>query len=184
MPFPSISINLLRTLDDKIKLSKLLADLAKKTNTGYAAYNDTATETTPITTVADAWTLITSDGLDPGTYTEKLPDGVTQLWDATNNKIDLDRLEVGDILAVELSVVLTPNVNNVSIDLRLNSNGIFTKEKAAGVLSSGSGVDYKITENFRFYIGGEAVKTADLTLEIKTSAACDIEVIGVLIEKL
>lgn len=105
-------------------------------NYGFFDYNDLSTATTPISITGGAgFTYLTNDEL--GSFTNKTypPTGVTDVWDASNNRFDFGELILGsemryriDLeyttlsanqeveLAIELAIGGTPYTLNVSSD--------------------------------------------------------------------
>ena len=118
---------------------------------GFASYNDEATETTPITVVADTWTDITCDGTGSGTNVQHLPVTVNRLWDVVTNEIKLDELANSNFVTVRLQFKAVPVVNDVVISVRVDwttqSGANFQITKRIGQLNEGSGVEYEPNRN-------------------------------------
>lgn len=87
---------------------------------GVYDYNDLATETTPINVPAtETYVDLTNDAL--GSFTNKdypLP-GVTDIWDATNQRFDFSQLSLGDKVDIRLDLSVTTTVPNQDIDVVL-----------------------------------------------------------------
>lgn len=145
--------------------------------TGFAAYFDATTQTTPISATANTWTSIT---VDASTVVNTwIPRGVTALWDSSGNKVDLSELSLGSDLLIEVTISVNPTVNNSYFETRLNSSGNFTKQVDRVDMDNGSGVYYTRTVLLPFFVGSEAVRTSDLTVEVRCSVNSSIKVNGV-----
>lgn len=81
---------------------------------------DTATAITPITITAGLVpTYLTCDALGLNTGTTFLQGGVTNLWDAVTNRLDLSQLTLGDRVDVRFDVTITTAAPNTEIELGL-----------------------------------------------------------------
>lgn len=93
---------------------------------GLLDYNDLATATTPINVPSGLVnTKLTNDGLGPFTNKAFTPNGVTDIWDASNNRFDWQDLGLGDLVDIRLDVEVTTSSPNqlVQIDLNLGTGG-------------------------------------------------------------
>lgn len=97
---------------------------AKSHQIGFADYNDSATQTTPLSVIANTQTDITNDGLGAYSNTAYLPSGVTKLWDTTTQLFDFSELSLGDTLDIrlDLEVTTTSISQEVNIVLELGTN--------------------------------------------------------------
>ena len=75
--------------------------------TGWATYSDSTYTSGSALTSNNAKTQITIDGLGSGSNSTYLPEGVTQLWDSTTNKIIAD--QVGDAYDIRLDFKADPS---------------------------------------------------------------------------
>lgn len=87
---------------------------------GFIDYNDLNTSTTPINVIGGGgFVYLTNDEL--GAFTNKLypPDGVTDVWDASNNRFDFSQLNLGSKLDYRLDIEITTTSNNQEIDVEI-----------------------------------------------------------------
>lgn len=88
--------------------------------TGFFDYNDSATAGTPISVTGGAgYVTLTNDEL--GAFTNKTfaPQGVTDVWDALNNRFDWSDLKLGDQIEIRVDVEVTTTVANQEVDLAI-----------------------------------------------------------------
>lgn len=141
---------------------------------GFIDYNDTSTSTTPVTLLADTWTVIPNDGL--GAFTNKVyaPSGVTELMDVSTGSLDPTELDLGATLLIRNDFTVTPNTNNTLLEFRYTLGtgaGSYTLEKVVGRLDSGSGIGYRrsLVPDL-IYMGDTNTRDNLIGLEIKLSA--------------
>jgi len=79
---------------------------------GYFHYTDTATQTTPLTIVADTNKKLTNDGLGAQTNLTQAPYGVSTLFNTTTNEFDFSQLSIGDTLDLRVDLSLTTTSAN------------------------------------------------------------------------
>lgn len=87
---------------------------------GVYDYNDTATQSTPISiAAADTWYNLTNDGL--GSFTNKTYalTGVADLWDTTAQAFDFTDLSLGDTVDIRLDIEITSSSVNQVFDVSL-----------------------------------------------------------------
>ena len=142
---------------------------------GFIDYNDTSTSTTPVTLLADTWTVIPNDGLGAFTNKTYAPSGVTELMDVSNGSIDAAELSLGATLLIRNDFTVTPNTNNALLEFRYTlgtGGGAYTLDKIIGRLDSGSGIGYRraLVPDL-VYMGDINTKDNPIGLEIKLSAA-------------
>ena len=147
---------------------------------GWANYQD-STGAQPV--LADTWTGLTNDGLGAGTNTSFLPRNVPSLFDSSTNKLDLSQSRIGDVVRIRLNLDLTPSVNNSCLHLRLwfpTEGWALTRRLAR--MDEGAGIAYPLVEDFRFFVGSDAVITGGCQVEILTGAESSVLVNGFFIE--
>jgi hypothetical protein len=82
---------------------------------GYGVYDDsTYTSASPLV-IANTSTQITIDGLGSSTYTDQLPEGVTEFWDSVTNRIVTDT--VGDAFDLRLGFKAKSSATNSFFDI-------------------------------------------------------------------
>lgn len=83
--------------------------------TGWANYING--DLTPITLLEDVSTDLTMDSGSGTVNEEYLPDGVSGLWDSTNNAFDFSSLKVGDMVDIRIDGFITTTGINTSFSL-------------------------------------------------------------------
>lgn len=109
-----------------IKVNSNFTELYDAHKIGFLDYADLATQTIPISVTGGTGDVnVPNDGL--GSYTNILypPDGVTKVWDTTNNVFDWSELSLGDMVDIRLNLqVTTLSLNTeINVDLHLGSGG-------------------------------------------------------------
>lgn len=149
---------------------------------GFASYIDATTTTTPITTVAATASQLTNDGSTTASY---FPDGVTTLWDTTNNEFDFSELALGDYLHFDADLFLTTSSTNTGyfIELVLGYGGTnqYSVPLARGNIKTVSS-DYAISLSRAFYMGQQDFIDYPAIVRITTDIAANVEV-GIFIIK-
>ena len=137
---------------------------------GFEWVNDNNTSTT----VDDVNTYVTLTNSRKGSsLSQYLPEGVTRIWDDTNNKFYFNQLERKDWLIIRCGLKINPTVHNIRIVVRLlvtqKHNGTFALEAPATVLGpSGAGITYDPEFIITFYVGDlEGYETTDTYGEIQ-----------------
>jgi hypothetical protein len=148
--------------------------------TGVIDYQDTATQTTPISLPATGeFQNLTNDGL--GSFSVNFaPQGVTDVWDTTNNELDLSELRVGDFINIRIDLFVNPAANTeVNTDLLFFANDpspvsvLFTKT----FFKSGA-ADQKLLVFSGFYVGSEDVRTKPIKIRAAADNATEVKVNG------
>lgn len=147
---------------------------------GWGNYNDYATSITPISVSATTWTKLTNDALGSLTDETYLPDGVTTLWDDTNDQFDFTDLPLGSTVDIRTDIVITTTAANQYISIRF-------------VLGEGDPYEYNLViadDHFRYvgtytstkyngvFIGNTLTKDNPGQVEIYSDAACTVQVNG------
>lgn len=147
---------------------------------GYAAYFDDATASTPISVTKDTWTTLTNDGV--GTHTDEvnMSDLVTMLYDCDNDSFYFNDLPAGSSIECRIALSIDTTVANTHAQLRLKfDTGGFTFHDTKGKLNinQATAVDTQSTSvNFEFYLEDASVRDSTCTIEILTSEDVDVEV--------
>lgn len=152
---------------------------ALQTQIGYVDYNDTATTSTPISVSPSTWTKLTNNKL--GVYgQERLPDGITNLWNAVTNQFAFSECPVYTMLEFRSDVEVTTSGANqvVKFDLSLAigdpgafslpSNEIYFKTSGAR----------RVVTSIPFCIGSTSVKNNPGEVRIWSDASCTVKVLG------
>lgn len=147
---------------------------------GFFDYNDLATQTTPISVVANTDTKLTNDTL--GTYTNinYPPYGVSSLWDTATSRFNFSQLSIGDTIDVRVHLQVTTTTSNQTYKIGAKfgigsasafDNIIFTDQaKTAGV--------HEVSFVAPFYIGEANILNNPAELYINTDASATVKVDG------
>jgi hypothetical protein len=94
---------------------------ADNARVGFLNYDDSGSASISVT--ADTATTITNDELGAKTIKTYAPSGVSDVWNATSNRIDFSDLSLGDMLdlRVDLQVTTSSPNTNLKINLLLGS---------------------------------------------------------------
>lgn len=147
---------------------------------GWANYHDSS-GSQPV--LADTWTQITNDCAGAQTNVQFLPQGVTSLFNPVSNRLDLTHARIGDVIRIRLNLDVTPTINNSCLHLRLwfpTEGWALTRRLAR--MDEGAGIVYSMVEDFRFFVGSNAVITGGCQVEILTGADSGVVVNGFFIE--
>lgn len=146
---------------------------------GFADYNDNGTVASPIAVSVSTWTKLTNDKLGANT-TIHLPDGITNLWDATNGELFLDEVPLYSMVDVRADLLVTTSAANQAVKFRtrlaighasefsLEANGMHFKTAGA----------QNVAINSSFYIGSIPVRDNPGRFEIWSDATCTVRVNG------
>lgn len=148
---------------------------------GIVDYNDAATAVTPIQVLAGSPTTLTNDAAGPQTTKDFLPDGVTDIWNASTNQFDLSELSMGSHIEVRVELKVTTLTPNTAI-------------RAYVVMGIGSGFEFEVpysnglykavTTNADisrfngFYVGSEVVRDYPAEIRVVADEDCEITVVG------
>jgi len=104
---------------------------------GWFSYTDLATTSTPIVHIGGTETVLTNDGLGTQTLKTFAPNGVTDVWNASNSKFDWTDLKVGDMVDIRVDITVSTSTTNQEVNLVLE-------------LGQG-GFDYRVPFDQAFY---------------------------------
>jgi len=79
---------------------------------GYFDYADLATQTVPLTLVANVPKKLTNDTLGVSTNLISPPYGVSNVWNSINNQFDFSELSIGDTIDIRFDAKVTTTINN------------------------------------------------------------------------
>lgn len=147
---------------------------------GYFDYNDLATQTTPLTVVANVALKLTNDTEGANTSTDQNPYGVSYVWDYTTNQFNFNELEVGDTIDVRVHVQVTTTSANqrvlLSAKFGIGSVAEFTniiyenQFKTAGL--------HEVNFVAPFYMGSNDITDNPAELYLTTDASATVKVDG------
>lgn len=152
-----------------------------QTSRGFADYDDNATVSSPLVLVAATWKKLTNDALGPYTRTNALPNGITTLWNSTNNQFNFTELPLDSMLDGRFDFIVTTSANNLTIDLSafvaVGSASDYEFPLLTSTYFPVSGT-YKLTAHSTMYIGSTDVKNYPTEIKMKCSGAGSVIVNG------
>lgn len=84
---------------------------------GFFDYNDLGTATTPISvTGGGGFVKLTNDEAGANTNKDYPPNGVTDVWDASNDRFDFSELNLGDMIDIRLDIEVTTTSPNQEVE--------------------------------------------------------------------
>jgi len=93
-------------------------DLSANITGGWANYNDLATQTTLVNIVGGAPAVkVPNDALGGFTFEDFLPAGVSTLYNATTQQIDMTDFNVGDMLSLRFDLEVTTSSNSQEVEI-------------------------------------------------------------------
>jgi|688.fasta_scaffold06677_13 hypothetical protein len=117
-------------------------------------YADLASQTTPLTVVANVPLKLLNDAEGTQTNVSNAPYGVSVVWDETNNQIDLSALSVGDLVHLRIDTNLTTGTANQTYrfyaNMAIGSGNEWTldlmdsQKKTSGLVHSNAEVSFDI----------------------------------------
>lgn len=134
---------------------------------------DTATAITPITITAGLVpTYLTCDALGLNTGTTFLQGGVTNLWNAVTNRLDLTQLSLGDRVDIRIDVDIITAGPNTEIEIGLvgGIGGFQFKSPFYGEVIKSSGTKRRTPSGF-FIIRSTSTRDNPAALYIATDGA-------------
>lgn len=153
---------------------------ALQSSIGYADYQDTLTTTTPISPTINTFTKLTNNALGSQTNTTHLPDGITTLWNTSNNQIDLSQIPLYSMVNARYDIQVTTTAANQAVFLSVflgigspsayESPKLYQQFKTAGT--------YPMTIFTGSYIGATDIKNYPAEVRLKSDAACTVRVNG------
>ena len=147
---------------------------------GWADYNDTLTATTPISPTINVFTKLTNNGLGSNTNTSQLPTGITSLWNAVTNQIDLSQMAINSMVNARYDISITTTAANqsvfLSVFLGIGSPSAYESPKDYKQFKTAG--TYHITVWSGSYIGSSDIKNFPAEIRIKSDAACTVKVNG------
>lgn len=142
---------------------------------GFIDYNDTSTSSSPLALQDGIWVDIPNNGLGAFTNKSYAPQGVSELMDTANGKIDVTQLALGDSIVIRNDFTVTPQTNNSSLRFRYtlgSGSGSYTLEKRLGRLDEGSGIGYRFSlTTDLIYMGDENTRDNPIGLQVNLSTS-------------
>lgn len=136
---------------------------------GFAYYQDSATEITPIVVTANTWVDLTNDKAGPDTLTTYKPSYVSgDLWNSANNTISLNEIPNGKIILLRTDFNYIENSSNQHFDARIYFPDI---DKELHFIHSDLGNQHSenhFVDTIQFYTDLN-IQTSDVKIQIKSS---------------
>jgi hypothetical protein len=147
-------------------------------NDGFEYVSDKSHEAVPVPLPADTWTKVSNDGASSSTKRQHLPEGVTRIYDVTNDVIKLDQLPNNGWAIFRFGVKVIPNVDNVTLKTRIawttGSGFTFYLTSPGALLNDGAGIEYEEQFTLTFYVGDDDTKQGSGILEARADGTCNI----------
>lgn len=156
-------------------------EVGKNFSGGFFDYNDLATASTPISVVGGAGFIdLTNDELGAFTNKTYAPQGISDVWDASNNQFDWSQLVLGDMVDIRLDVnIITANVNTeVTMVLELALGGIPYNINWFNPTNFKNSVNHHIVKFNGVYMGDNNTLNNPAKFGIKADKTCTIIVNG------
>jgi hypothetical protein len=129
---------------------------AAQAGTGWADYEHSGSVQA---VTKNTWTTLVNDGAGTTLTTDKtfLPIGVADLFDVSNNKLEMSSITYGTQVNFRFDVTINPDKNNREGHVRLLFNdptlpATWSFEGKPIPMRAGAGVDYKLVELFTFFV--------------------------------
>ena len=147
-------------------------------NDGFEYVSDKSHEALAVPLPADTWTKVSNDGASGSTKRQHLPEGVTRIYDVTNDVIKLDQLPNNGWVIFRFGVKVIPNVDNVTLKTRIawttGSGFTFYLTSPGALLNDGAGIEYEEQFTLTFYVGDDDTKQGSGILEARADGTCNI----------
>lgn len=163
-----------------------IRDLLVSVKSGYGAYEDVATKTTPLSAGADTALKILNDAQGSNTNEDNLPFGVSTpyaLWNPSLNHVPLNSLTLHDQVYIRLDGNLTTTANNTGSFVSLyfyddTDTYVFQLNKHLPSFKTSGTIS--ISETLPFYVG-TAIENGFVEIYIQADEAIQFEVGGVFV---
>ena len=162
---------------------------------GWQDYSDTTTATTPlqITSATGGTIQLTNDSsgvlTDGNTSVNATTtvSGVNDLYNSSNNFVEYNStgIEVNDVILFRTHIKVTPNTVPCDVDLKFTfyddvaggGTEQFSLLKSVKTISANAGTQVDIIDQINYFIGASIINGSS-KIEVITTAAADIEVVG------
>ena len=162
---------------------------------GWQDYSDTTTATTPlqITSATGGTIQLTNDAsgvlTDGNTSVNATTtvSGVNDLYNSSNNFVEYNStgIETNDVILFRTHIKVTPNTVPCDVDLKFTfyddvaggGTEQFSLSKSVKTISSNAGTQVDIIDQINYFIGASIINGSS-KIEVITTAAADIEVVG------
>ena len=162
---------------------------------GWQDYSDTTTATTPlqITSATGGTIQLTNDSsgvlTDGNTSVNATTtvSGVNDLYNSSNNFVEYNAtgIETNDVILFRTHIKVTPNTVPCDVDLKFTfyddvaggGTEQFSLLKSVKTISANAGVAVDVIDQINYFIGASIVNGSS-KIEVITTAAADVEVVG------
>lgn len=162
---------------------------------GWQDYSDTTTATTPlqITSATGGTVQLTNDSsgvlTDGNTSVNATTtvSGVNDLYNSSNNFVEYNAtgIETNDVILFRTHIKVTPNTVPCDVDLKFTfyddvaggGTEQFSLLKSVKTISANAGVAVDVIDQINYFIGASIVNGSS-KIEVITTAAADVEVVG------
>ena len=139
---------------------------------GFIDYNDTSTQSSPLSLPSNVWVDVPNDGLGPFTNRSYSPAGVVDVLDVTTGYLDFTYLNLGSEIQVRNDFTVTPQTNNCLLEARYllgGGAGQYPLQFWSERLDNGSGISYQRVTSFPIYIGDTNTKNNPGKMQVRLS---------------
>ena len=164
-----------------VKIQQQLSTLGgggENNNDGFEYVSDKSHEASAVSLPADTWTKVSNDGASSSTKRQHLPEGVTRIYDVTNDVIKLDQLPKNGWVVFRFGIKVIPNVDNVTLKTRIawttGSGFTFYLTSPGALLNDGAGIEYEEQFTLTFYVGDDDTKEGSGILQARADGTCSI----------
>ena len=152
---------------------------------GWYDYNDSATQTTPLSVSSGVRTFIPNDGLGAFSQNDFGIPSITDIYDSSTGAFDFTKLNIGDTVGIRLDLEYDTANPNQTVTQRLD---LAIGDAAQYFIKWGSENIYKTAKTHQFslfnkiYIGNEETRDNPAKFSVLSDGALDVTVNGYYIE--
>ncbi len=162
---------------------------------GWQDYADTTTATSPIqiTSATGGTAQLTNDSsgvlTDGNTNVNAITtvSGVSDMYNSSNNYVEYNAtgIETNDVILFRTHIKVTPNTVPCDVDLKFTfyddvaggGTEQFSLLKSVKTISANAGTEVDIIDQINYFIGA-SILNGSSKIEVTTTAAADVEVVG------
>lgn len=167
------------------RVKMVLPDNISRQWHGWVDYNDTATQSSPLSVLPNTPKKLTNDTL--GQYTNKAYESkyITDIWNPVTNQFDFNDLQIGDTVDARVELDLTTTTNNQTARIEFKFG---VGDPSAYTIVASSPFEYKATDTYRihaitsFYIGNELTRSNPAEIYIVSDDHASVKVGGFFIK--
>jgi hypothetical protein len=138
---------------------------------GFAYYQDSTTEITPIVVAANTWVNLTNDKAGPDTLTTYKPNYVSgDLWNSANNTISLNEIPNGKIILLRTDFNYIEESSNQHFDARIYFPDIDKELHFLHLDLGRKHLENHFVNTIQFYTDSN-IQESDVKIQIKSSGS-------------